>query len=48
MMVPKESECRICGHGATGKELTNHVRREHGLRSEEYTIEHIYGGTRPG
>lgn len=47
-MVPKESECRICGHGATGKELTNHVRREHGLRSEEYTVEHIYGGTRPG
>lgn len=46
--MSKESECRICGHKAAGKDLTNHIRREHGLKSEEYTIEHIYEGTRPG
>lgn len=47
-MMSKESECRICGHEATGKDLTNHIRREHGLKRECYTIQHIHGGVRPG
>ena len=47
-MMSSERGCRICGHEAAGKDLTNHIRREHGLKSEEYTVEHICGGTRPG
>lgn len=30
-----------------GKGLSNHIKREHSLSGEDYTIKHLYGGTRP-
>lgn len=44
----RNSICKICSSSfKTGKQLTNHVRKEHGLKSREYTIKHFYGGVVP-
>ena len=42
-----ENSCRICGHESSGKDLANHIRKAHGLSSEQYCIDLIYGGKRP-
>lgn len=42
-----ENFCKICQFQETGKKLTNHIKKEHGLSSVDYTINQIYGGTRP-
>jgi len=40
--------CLECGEGERdGKSLSNHIKREHGLSGEDYTIKHVHGGTRP-
>jgi hypothetical protein len=39
--------CFICGYEAKGKQLTNHIRKEHGLTSIEYVIKHLYNENRP-
>lgn len=30
-----------------GKSLSNHIKRLHGMAGEDYTIKHVYGGSRP-
>lgn len=39
--------CQICNYESSGKDFSNHVKREHGLSSKEYTITHIYNGFQP-
>lgn len=42
-----ESFCRICGHIENGKKLSNHIKKNHGLSSMEYTTQYIFDGIRP-
>lgn len=42
-----ENFCRICQFQESGKKLTNHIKKAHGLSSIDYTILCIYGGKRP-
>jgi len=46
-MTNPEIKCRVCGFLGRGKNLTNHIRKEHGLKSEDYTEAYIHGGNRP-
>ena len=40
--------CGVCGGGfETGKRLSDHIKKAHSLRGEEYTIQCCYGGVRP-
>jgi len=34
--------CKICSYESCGKDFSNHLQREHKLRSKEYTAKHIY------
>ena len=34
--------CKICGFEAEGKIFSNHIKKEHGLSSKEYTAKYIY------
>jgi hypothetical protein len=43
----RETICKICGFAATGKELANHIKKVHGLKSEDYTIKYIFDNKRP-
>jgi len=44
----KENVCKICDAVFfTGKELSNHIKKVHGLSSIEYTIQFLYDGERP-
>ena len=45
--MTKETCCKICNEPLTGKKLSNHVRKEHGLSSLDYTVNHILQGVRP-
>jgi very-short-patch-repair endonuclease len=42
-----QDRCQACDHEASGKKLTNHIRREHGLKSIDYAVKYLYGGARP-
>jgi predicted Zn-ribbon and HTH transcriptional regulator len=35
-------KCQICGYEGLGKDFSNHLRKEHGLKSKEYTKKYIY------
>ena len=39
--------CLICNIQLDGKKLTNHIKSEHGLNSEEYTIRYFYNDLKP-
>lgn len=40
--------CRECGNNhLTGKDLSNHIKKVHGLSGVDYTIKHIHAGNRP-
>ena len=39
--------CAICNIQLDGKKLTNHIKSEHGLNSEEYTIRYFYNNLKP-
>jgi hypothetical protein len=34
--------CEICNYESTGKDFSNHLQREHKLKSKEYTAKYIY------
>jgi len=34
--------CNLCNYESSGKDFSNHLQREHKLKSREYTIKHIY------
>jgi len=40
--------CLACNFEADGKKLSNHIRKEHGLKSIDYVIRYIHDGVRPG
>ena len=41
-------DCKLCDHVEEDlKKLSNHIRMEHGLSSEQYTIKVLYKGVRP-
>lgn len=46
--MKKESRCRLCDEELTGKELSNHIKKIHGLSSKQYTVKHIYDNNPPG
>ncbi len=39
--------CLICNVELDGKKLSNHIKSEHKLSAEEYTIKHVYHGQQP-
>lgn len=44
--------CKICGWQMkdterAGKAFSDHLRRQHGLSSQEYTVRHLHNGVRP-
>jgi len=39
--------CLICDFTGRGKLFSNHIRKEHGLKSKEYTIIHLYDNKKP-
>jgi hypothetical protein len=42
-------KCEVCClEFETGKRLSNHIKSVHGLTPEQYTTQHLYGGSRPG
>lgn len=44
----QELKCFECGeHFETGKKLSNHFKKIHGLTSEEYAIKHVHNNVRP-
>lgn len=34
--------CKICNYESSGKDFSNHIQREHKLKSRSYTIKYIY------
>jgi hypothetical protein len=43
----EEVSCRICGVELSGKNLTNHIKKEHNLDSQTYTVKYILDGIDP-
>lgn len=41
------NSCEICGAQESGKKLSNHIRKSHGLSSVDYTVTVLCGGARP-
>jgi len=40
--------CQVCLIDCkTGKDLSNHIKKIHGMSSEDYTVNYIYAGSRP-
>ena len=39
--------CLICNIDLEGKKLSNHIKTNHGLNSEEYSIKYIYNNKKP-
>lgn len=40
-------KCNICNFEANGKKFSNHLKKEHKLKSKQYTIDYIYSGVKP-
>lgn len=47
MADKQHNKCLICGFEAVGKKLSNHINKEHKLKTEDYTIQCVYNGIRP-
>ena len=48
MQTSNEHICLICNTNCiTGKKFSNHLKKDHNLTSEEYSIKHILSNTRP-
>lgn len=44
----EEFSCKICGMSLkSGKDLSNHIKKQHGIDSQTYTVQHLLGGIAP-
>ena len=35
-------KCQICGFEGEGKVFSNHLKKEHNLKSKDYTLKYLY------